>query len=347
MGNFLVSCAVSGLSIHADEEIVVVPLFRQEHAQRSLQGGILINIAGKEVHIPGRQDGRRPTDIYKIGLPFTARYDEAGGFHLADEEQAGAQWLVSHVEQSAVQVTDNETVRECRHEFLPSKLPKGVGKSLREVQMAVRNGHLILGRGVHEKHSMTFAFVQKDVFDYVKAQSPVRDSVEEQISRHLRYVTAETTLFMANIKSNIEGSKDPRISSKRQEYSEKCEIKMPFDLGFYIPAFHPPAFMSQVGKCRHTWSSPESKEQYSDLLHSKLDALDLNIFMDETLHKCWQPSMYAGDQPDNPEMLRFNRFVETIHRTRQEVLFGDEFEDLYVDPFAQDGDTGPSHAPRF
>lgn len=105
--------------------------------------------------------------------------------------------------------------------------------------------------------------------------------------------------------------------------------------------------MSQVGKCRHTWRSPESKEHYAGLLHAKLDALDLNIFMDETLHKCWQPSMWAGDQPDNTEMIRFGRFIENLHRTRQEVLFGDEFEDLYVDPLAQDSGAGTGHKPRF
>ena len=79
MGNFFVSCTVSGLNIHSDEEIVVVPLFRQEHPQRNPQGGILIEVGGKEVHLPSRRDGRRPTDIYKIGLPFAARYDEEIG----------------------------------------------------------------------------------------------------------------------------------------------------------------------------------------------------------------------------------------------------------------------------
>lgn len=336
MGNYLVACALSGLNIHPDEEIVVVPLFRQEHPQRSPQDGILINIAGKEVHLPTRQDGRRPTDIYQIGLPFVARYDEAGGFHLDDEEQAGAKWLVSHVAQSAIQVTDNETVRHCRGAFRPKNLPNRVGKSLREIQKAVGNGYVILGRGLHEKHSMSFAFVQKDVFEYVKGQSPVRASVEEQIARHLRYATTETTLFLATINSGIDGNIDPRISTKRLEYTEKCEINMPFDLGLYIHAFHPPAFMSQVGKCRHTWRNPETKSQYAALLHAKLDALDLNLFMEESLHKCWVPSMYAGGQPDNTEMIHFNRFVETTHKARLQAMYGEEFDEIDGDPVAQE-----------
>jgi hypothetical protein len=346
MGNYLVACALSGLNLHPDEEIVVVPLFRKEHPLTGPHcNSISVEIAGKEAFLPARQNGRRPTDIYQIGLPFTARYDEAGGFHLAGEGTEGANWLVSHIAQFAIHVTDSETSRNCRNEFRPSELPQDMEDALREVQVAVRNGYLILGKNSHEKHSLSFAFVQKNVFDYVKAQSPVRDSVQEQIARHLRYATAETTLFMANINSNITGNKNPKISAKRQEYSEKCEINMPFDLGFYIHAFYPPAFMRQVGRCRHTWRNPESREQYSNLLHAKLDALDLNIFMDETLHKCWQPSMYAGDQHDNVDMLRFNRFVEKTHKTRLEALYGDEFDEMCDDPFA-DETIAPAAGPR-
>lgn len=346
MGNYLVACALSGLNIHPDEEIVVVPLFRQEYPLvNGFQEGI--RVEGTEVFLPARKGGRRPTDIFQIGLPFAARYDEAGGFHLDDECQAGAQWLVSNVAQYSIQVTDNETTHDCRGEFIPGDLPHKPHDALRAIQAAVRNGYVILGRNSHEKFSLSFAFVQKDVFDYVKGQSPVRASIEEQIARNLRYVTAETTLFIANIQSHIEGVKDPRISAKRQEYAEKCKINMPFDLGFYGPGPHPPAFMSQVGKFRHTWRSPESREQYAGLLHAKLDALDLNIFMDETLHKCWQPSMWAGDQHDNAEMLRFNRFVEEAHKARLQALYGDEFDELHDDPFAQDATTGDRLKPRF
>ena len=346
MGNYLVACALSGLNLHPDEEIVVVPLFRKEHPLVGPHcNSISVEIAGKEAFLPARQDGRRPTDIYQIGLPFSARYDEAGGFRLDDERQAGAQWLASDVAQHSIQVTDNETTYDCRGEFIPGGLPRKPHDALRAIQTAVRNGYLILGRNSHEKFSLSFAFVQKDVFDYVKGQSPVRTSVEEQIARNLRYVTAETTLFMTNIQSHIEGVKDPRISAKRQEYAERCRINMPFDRGFYGPSPYPPAFMSQVGRCRHTWRSPESKSYYSDLLHAKLDALDLNMFMDDTLHKCWQPSMYAGDQHDNAEMLRFNRFVEKTHKTRLESLYGDEFEDLADDPFAEET-IAPAAGPR-
>ena len=346
MGNYLVACAVSGLNLHPDEEIVVVPLFRQEYPLvNGLHEGIRVD--DTDVFLPARKCGRRPTDIYQIGLPFAARYDEAGGFHLDDESQAGANWLVSNIGQYSLQVTDNETTHDCRGEFIPRDLPQKPHDALRAIQTAVRNGYLILGRNSHEKFSLSFAFVQKNVFDYVKGQSPVRATVEEQIARNLRYVTTETTLFMANIQSHIEGVKDPRISAKRQEYAEKCKINMPFDRGFYGPSPNPPAFMSQVGKCRHSWRSPESRAQYAALLHAKLDALDLNTFMDETLHKCWQPSMWAGDQPDNTEMIRFGRFIENLHRTRQEVLFGEEFEDLYTDPLAANSVAGASHKPRF
>ena len=32
---------------------------------------------------------------------------------------------------------------------------------------------------------------------------------------------------------------------------------------------------------------------------------------------------------------------------RQETLFGDEFDDLYVDPFEQDGHISAAHTPHF
>lgn len=63
MGNYLVACAVSGLNIHPDEGIVVVPLFRQEYPLvNGLHEGIRVD--DTEVYLPARKCGRRPTDIY-------------------------------------------------------------------------------------------------------------------------------------------------------------------------------------------------------------------------------------------------------------------------------------------
>ncbi len=343
MGNFLVSCALSGLNIHPYEEIVVVPLFRQEHPQGNAQNGIAVNIAGKESFLPIRQNGRRPTDIYQIGLPFAARYDDAGGFHLDGEVQASAQWLVAHVAQSAIKVTNENTVHNCRDEFIPKEMPNGTEDALRVIQRAVNSGYLILGQKSHEKHSLSFAFVQKGIFDYVKAQSPVRDDLALKIERHVRYAAAETTLFMATL-MNGEGK-----AQVRAKYRELCDANDPgmqrmFDLGLYgLTVPYAPSFMAQVGTYRHTWATPDSKKQYADTLYSMLDALDLNLFMDDTLHKCWQPSMYAGDQHDNVDMIRFNRFVEKKHLSRLETLYGDEFED----PFAEQSPTEyPASEPR-
>lgn len=84
MGCFNVACAVSGLSIGYNDEVVVVPIsckpnLYKHHSDKP--EGVMVDMLDMQVY---------PSDRYiPVGFPIYGKYDDYGGVEVADESQYG------------------------------------------------------------------------------------------------------------------------------------------------------------------------------------------------------------------------------------------------------------------
>jgi len=312
MGCFNVNCAVSGLNIRADEEVVVIPVFNQ-----CLKSAALTTyINEKQVFIPCSNSVRR-TSTEQYGVPFRACYNEYGWFYFSQDKlgQYGWTWLIEHIMRCNIRVPADPSM--CRKTgFEPSRLRQE--NAVEELMNGIFDKSVFVDWMQVYKHSrnpfaaliysVDFVFVKSEVFEYIKLQnSTFADFLQNTITEFLNKVYDTVPEFNAACLIEDPHTRDHTkanvLMSLQLEYSRFGDV-------FYsLRAENPLDFVT--GK-------KDSLADFECLLQGMKDIAVLMDFM-EGIGRKLAPVTSMGQFGKDKILLEFNEFVSDLIQSKKEI----------------------------
>lgn len=302
MGCFNTLCAISGLQIKANDQIVVIPLFDKCEQVDGIKAWI-----GDVDEIIATNNSMYRNPSRYLGIPFRACYDEYGSFDLETESQYGYTWLISHIVKSNVKICFGEN-RINQRGFDPSWLNSE--NKLEALKTGVHDKTIFVdytknwrsGFGSPCIYGLSFAFVKAEIYDYI---------VNEK-SDYNNFMTATISAHLADVcTAAIEFQKASQITDFEKMKDAKSEIIHTFnDLEFsrFAPNFYP---VHSEKPSAYISGRSSSLDPYIELLKNLQIVTSLSRYV-EMQGKTWVPATSSGQFGDDSELIKFNDYVKSI-----------------------------------
>jgi len=309
-------------------------------------GGAMFNEPSENYEIKisgGEATELYPSEVWQVGLPVIAKYNDYGGFELQEHHsgQIALQLLVNYTKKHALELSQ-ENVKYARIHFKPQDL-KGDGQSadIEKILQAQQENMLFFGSesimpggqySPDNYNQVTFTYMDKRVYDLILGEmASYRQDLHQKIDNHFGFIEdfikAKNELYKTD--HNAPEFKDKALAMHELEAKVKLsDINASYTNS--LQCFYPQKYFefdSYITIDKDTkqvsWDT-KKKENYTKLLKAKADMVVVNDYMSNVLHESWTPVKYTGQKISNKQKINFNKAVNKIAKEKYDETFGED-----------------------